>query len=126
MTPADVESTLRRPARFWSIDGLPLIGIDAVWLFWGGFSLVLEELALHPSDAGRLAAQYVWVLVNIPQLCRGDTYLTAVGAPSHFEMNGALFVGRTLARVALLKKLGAECERPLSIPVMLQKGLPYA
>jgi len=63
MNPTDLNRTLRQPQRYWNIDGLPLIGMGALWLFWGGLLLAVSAATRHPTGVGRLLAQYGWVLV---------------------------------------------------------------
>jgi hypothetical protein len=63
MTPADLDSTLRRPARFWNIDGLPLIGMGLFWLLWGGFTLLSIAAARHRTFESRILVQYGWLIV---------------------------------------------------------------
>jgi hypothetical protein len=61
MTPEDLDSTLRRPARFWNIDGLPLIGMGAVWTLWGALALVSSAARNMHGSAARLVACWAWV-----------------------------------------------------------------
>ncbi|MGO9239918.1 MAG: hypothetical protein ACLQBJ_03825 [Bryobacteraceae bacterium] len=63
MNPTDLNRTLRQPQRYWNIDGLPLIGMGALWLFLGGYMLVLNAATRHPTGAGRVLALYGWAVV---------------------------------------------------------------
>lgn len=45
MNSDDLNQVLRRPARYWNIDGLPLLGMGTFWLLWGAATLLMERLA---------------------------------------------------------------------------------
>ena len=42
MTEIDIREALRRPARYWNCDGLPLLAMGMVWILWGSGLLVAE------------------------------------------------------------------------------------
>jgi len=56
MNPNDLNRTLRRPQKYWNIDGLPLLGMGALWLALGAGSLLVDS------------AEGYWKLAGVPLL----------------------------------------------------------
>lgn len=54
MDTTDLNRTLRQPVRYWNIDGLPLLGMGALWLLVGAGTLLMES------------AQRYWKLSALP------------------------------------------------------------
>jgi hypothetical protein len=44
MNPVDLTHVLRRPGRYWNVDGLPLLGMGTLWLLNGAAILLMESL----------------------------------------------------------------------------------
>jgi hypothetical protein len=69
MAPADLDSTLSRPARFSNINGLALAGMGVIWLLWCGCLLLSIATSRHAATESRILVQYGWLFMPV---CNAD------------------------------------------------------
>ena len=97
MDSAELDQVLRRPARYWNSDGLPLLGMGALWLLWGAALFAMEAFK------GR------WKLLAFP--------ITLIVVVVAFSLNGALkrMKQRITEPRAGVMRVRAEKERTVAV-----------